>query len=202
MAIRRNELVLIVLLALVGASVWRTVSVEQDKRRLGKAYEDAQQAIQELSTERAHLNEELTSARATVEDQAGNLANFQQELAGVQARLDRTLGDIAALQQEHEALRQTNATLSVQMASLAAEKQELQAKLSNLRELKLAIREVKQKISAERWASWRARAEAQRRADEEQLASGNRGFVVRNGVSTLGEAPRLHVHVLEPQAAQ
>lgn len=188
------------LLVIVAGSLWRTVSVEQEKSRLADEYAKAQQLVNQLSQERAHLNQELAETRETVETQTGDIASLQQELKGVQDQLDRTLGEIASLQQEHAKLRNDNASLSTQLASLQLEKQQLEARLSSLKELRLAIRDVKRKMWVQRWASWRARIEAQKQADQQALASGNRGFVVRNGASTLGTSPQLHVHVLEPQS--
>jgi len=200
MAIRRGQALVIGLLVIVAGSLWRTVSVEQEKGRLAEEYTKAQQLVNELSQERAHLNQELVNTRQAVESQTGDIANLQQELKAVQDHLDRTLGEIASLQQEHAKLRSDNASLSTQLASLQLEKQQLEARLSSLKELKLAIRDVKRKMWERRWASWRERIEAQKRADQQALASGNRGFVVRNGASTLGTTPQMHVHVLEPQS--
>ena len=51
----------------------------------------------------------------------------------------------------------------------------------------------------ERLAGWRAHIEASKIADQEQLAVGNRGFIVRQGTPTLGSRNQLQVRVLEPQ---
>ena len=91
-----------------------------------------------------------------------------------------------------------NTQLTAQLAAAKAEKAALEAKLSSIKELKLAIRDVRRKLWNERWADYRALAQARREQDQEQLASGNRGFVVKQGRSTLGSSPRLQVHVLEP----
>ena len=200
MAMKRHQILLLLLVILMGTSVWRQVSVEREKRKIDAAYQEAQSTIQELSSERAQLNQELTTTRQTVEDQAGNISNMQQELKTVQDRLDKTLAEIASLQQEHQQLRQANSSLTTQLSSVMQEKQQLEAMHSDLRELRLAIRDVKDKMWQQRWAAWRARVDAQKRADQEQLANGNRGFVVRAGASTLGASPRLHVHVLEPNS--
>jgi chromosome segregation ATPase len=200
MAIRRGQVLVIGLLVVVAASLWRTTSVEQEKRQIAAEYAKAQQLVNDLSQERAHLNEELSGTKETVESQAGDISSLQEELKVVQEQLDQTISEMASLQQEHAKLRQENSSLSTQMASLQLEKQQLEARLSSLKELRVAIRDVKRKMWEQRWASWRARVEAQKRADQEALASGNHGLVVRNGASTLGTSPQMHVHVLEPQS--
>ena len=201
MAERRGRIVLVILAVVTALSLLRTVSVDQQKRRLSNEYRQAQQAIQNLSKERAHLSDELTGAKGTIEGQAGQLSNLQHELDDVQARLDKTVNEIATLQQEHEQLRAQNTTLSTQLSSAIAERQQLEYKLSSLKELRLAIRDVKRKIWQERWAAWYVHVEAQKHVDEERLASGNRGYLVRDGKSTLASSTstKLQVHVLEPQ---
>jgi chromosome segregation ATPase len=197
-------MILAVLALLLVASLWRTVSVEREKRQVAQGYEEVRQLVQELTEERDHLSGELLAARQTVEDQAGNLATLQQEFASVQARLDETVTQIASLQRDYEELEQRNTSLASQLQAAVAEKEQLQAKLSSLKELRLAIRNVKQQLRTERWAAWgtwwREQAQRVREADQVRLVSGNRGYVVKQGKSTLGVTPRLHVHVLEPQS--
>ena len=204
MASRRGRIVLVILLIVVVASVWRNVLVERDKRQLAKAYGQAQQMIKELGDERAKLNDELSNARQTVESQASDLSNLGQELKSVQHRLNGTMAELASLQREHEQLRSQHSSLESQLSSMTAEKERLQAKLSSLKDLRLAIRDVTRKIRDQRWAAWRAhlqeRLESAKEADRQRFASGNHGYVVREGKSTLGASPRLHVHVLEPQS--
>ena len=198
MAARRGRVILIALLTALAVSLWRTVSVERDKRALSHSYEQAQQLVAQLTQERTHLNTELTEAKQTVETQAGSLSNLELELGNVQAKLTTAATQIASLQHEHEQMRGQNASLTARLDSAMADKAALEARLSSLKELKLAIRDVRQKLWNERWADFRARVYAQRERDQEQLASGNRGFVVKQGRSTLGSSPRLQVHVLEP----
>ena len=140
----------------------------------------------------------LTEAKQTVETQAGSLSNLELELANVQAKLTAAATQIASLQREQEQMRGQNTSLTARLDSAMTEKAALEARLSSLKELKLAIRDVRRKLWNERWADFRARVQAQLEKDQEQLASGNRGFVVKQGRSTLGSSPRLQVHVLEP----
>ena len=178
---------------LFAASVWRMVVVDRERHRMTVAYEQAQQALKQLEVERSHLNDELVNAHQTIEKQTGDMANLQEELKDLGARVAQTTTELTALQREHEQLRRTN-------ASLASEKQQLEAKLSSIKELKLAIREVKRRMSDERWAAWRAHVQALKAADQQRLASGNRGYLVRGGVPTMGSRTKLEVHVLEPQS--
>ena len=200
MATPRTRIAVLVL-ALLVVSLWRAVAVEREKRQVTEAYQRAHQLVTQLAQERDHLNQELVGANHTVEAQAGDLKNLQQELKSVQQRLEETVTEIASLQREHQTLHQENAVLATELGTVKTEKQQLEAKLSSLKELRLAIHDVKRKMSTERWAAWRAQRERLKVEDQERLASGNRGYLVREGTSTLSAAgPRLHVHVLEPQS--
>ena len=199
---QRGRWILIVLAVFTVGSLWRTFVVERDKRAISAQYNEAQQLAAQLAAERDHLNQELGEARHEMEGQAGEMGNLKQELTSMQEQLDQTVGQLTSIQREHEALRQEHTSMTAQLASMAEEKEALEAKLSSLRELRLAIRSVKQKIRDEQWAAWRAHVEESKRADQEKLASGNRGYVMRDGATTLGShaaTPRMNVHVLEPQ---
>jgi chromosome segregation ATPase len=197
---RRGRIALTVIGLIAFASLFKAVSAERDKRRLADAYEEAQQLVQQLSDERSQLSTQLANVRQTVEEQAGDLASLQQELTGVQQRLDQALVQVASLRQEQDQLREQNATLVEDLALTQSERDQLEARMSSLKELKLAIRDVKRKLRAERWASWQEHIRVSKVADQQELADGNRGLVVRNGKTTLGAAAvRMHVHVLEPQ---
>ena len=197
---RTRILLLACLTLLVGASLWRTIAVEREKRQLAEAYARAHQLVAQLAEERNHLSDEFASASHAVEMQAGDLQNIQHELKSVQQRLNETMIEIASLQREHEMMRQENAALTTELDSTKTEKQRLEAKLSSLKELRLAMRDVTRKMRTERWLAWRANVERMKDEDRERLASGNRGYLVRDGASTMAASPRLHVHVLEPQS--
>ena len=197
---RQGRLVLAILVVATLVSLGRAVMVEREKRRIAANYEQAQQMVSQLTDEQQRLTDELSTARKTMESQAGDLAGLRLELRGVQDRLDQTVVELASLQREHEQLRQEKSSMVSELSAITSEKEELARRLSSLQELRLAIREVKRKMSDERWAAWRAHVEELKEADREQLAKGNRGFVVHAGRSTLGATPRLHVQVLEPQS--
>lgn len=186
MAARRGRVILGGLVALVIAAVWRTVTLEREQRRLTTAYEQAQRTVQQLEGE-------LAGAREIIEHQATEFAGLQDELQSAQHQLEATRADLAGLQRDYARLRVAHTTLT-------AEKTALEAKLSDLTQLKLAVRDLKQKIHRERWAAWSQRIQVQREADQQRLASGNRGYLLRDGHPTLRFETKLRVHVLEPQS--
>lgn len=193
MASGRRRLLFIGLAVLAIASLWRAAAVEGEKRRLAEAHAKIQHAMNELEDERNRLTGQLAEARQTLGERTDDLSRFTLELQQAQRQL-------ASLQREHEELLAHDRSMSDQVSALTTEKQELEAKLSSVKELRLAIRDLTRKVWQERWAVWRGRLRAHRHADQDRLLAGNRGYVVRDGASTLGESPRVHVHVLEPQA--
>ena len=198
MALRRGRVILAIALVLLGLSVWRTMSLQSAHQKLSTSYEEARQALMSLQSERARLSQELAQAKQTVSEKTEDLSGLEQELGTVKAQLDQTLTELTGLQQEHARLQQTASTMQSRLEATETAKRQLEAKLSDIKQLKLAMRDVRRKIWSERWASWRSRALVSRSADRE-LAAGNRGYVVRQGVSTLGTKTQLRVQVLDVQ---
>ena len=200
MAVRQRRLLVFGLVFVAVASLWRMVSVEREKRRLAKEHEQVQQMVKQLEAEKGRLDAELTEARRMIEQQSGEITGLQEGVRGTQARLDTTVVKLAQLQREYDVLLQGNESVKHQLSAVIAEKQELEAKFSSLKGLQLAIRDVKRKIWNARWAAWHLQIQTQRKADQGQLALGNRGYLVRDGMPTSVAGPKMHVHVLEPQS--
>ncbi len=200
MAIRPSRLILAALAVVAVASLWRAVVVEREKQAIAKAYAEAHELAQQLGAERAQLSEQLEQTQGQLEAETAAREELNQHLASVQEKLDATTGQLSSLQQQFAQLEETNSGLTTQLGAVTTEKQELEARLSSLKELKLAIREVKQKMHWDRLEARRLRIVAFEELDQEALTTGNRGFVVRHGTPTIGAASKLRVHVLQPEA--
>lgn len=199
MASPRTRFLLAGLVMLTVASLWRAGAAERERLRMSKAHAQAQHMVNELRQEHLRLSDELVAARQTIAQQTGDITGLRQEVDMAQARLNRAVAEVASLQRDVEQAREDNESLAGQLSVTMTQRQQLEAKLSSIKGLRLAIRELKNHLRRERWASWRHRLQAFRNVDEDRLASGNRGYVVREGTSTLGVSPRMQVHVLEPQ---
>ena len=160
---------------------------------MASAYEQAQQTLAQLEVERAQLSQELSGAHQTIEKQNGEMTSLQESLKDLGTRLAQTTTELTSLQQDYQQLRSSHETLMT-------EKQQLEAKLSSIKELKLAILDVKRQMWNRRLAAWRAHIQAMKEADRERLASGNRGYLVRGGIPTFSPRTKLQVRVLEPQS--
>ena len=189
---RTGQLVLWVLVIGLLVTGALAVMAGRDRHRLTTA-------LTQLEAERTQLSEELAAAHQTVESQTTDLAHLQAELASLQASLEDAELEVRRLQVEQASLQQANEGLSARLDVAQQENQAIEARLSSLKELKLAIREMKRKLWRQRWQAWLDRVQIARTKEHDQLVQGNRGFVIRNGIPTLGSVTKLQVRVLEPQ---
>ncbi len=184
----RTRTVVWCLAAALAVSALAAVKLGMDRHQLADEYAQA-------NADLAQLNEQMGNAQATIADQGDQLTGLSTELARIHREMD-------ALQGELQVLHASNHSLQQQLALTTQEKQALQAKLSSVKELKLALRDVRAKIWHERWHAMVAQFQRRRPTlarDDAQFAQGNRGFVVRDGMPTLGSVTKLQVRVLEPQ---
>ena len=197
---RRGRTIVTVMAILVIGSLWRTVSVEQKTRQVSKAYQEVQVRVERLQAERGDLRESLLGSRTTTKGQADDLLTLQQEFLSVQKELDEALGEVVSLRREYDRLHNENQSLTTRLSSVTEEHEQLQGRFSSLTELRLAIREVKHKLWTDRWARWlEPWKERRHRQRVDTTVTGNGGYVVKQGKSTLGDSPTMHVRVLEPQ---
>ena len=193
-----------VLIVLIGVVALAIVAIkgELDKRKLSADYVKAQTTVRQLENDWVRLNQELSEARQTVETQSSDLSQLHGQFEQIQARLAQTEGEVTQLRADYAKLQDTSTDLSDQLALATKEREALQSKLSSVHELKLALRDLRQKVWKQRWQAWLDHIQAQRQGAATQLAQGNRGYVVRNGASTLNAATpstRLQVRVLDPE---
>ena len=190
-----TRLVVTGLVLLSGASLWRSSSLEHQKRRLEREYAEARQLLSQVESERARLHEEFLVTSEAFEGQTRVLQEAKTEL-------DQTASRLTALQREHDALRERHVSLASELDTLRRDHQQLQAQMTSMQSLRLSMKELKPQLREQRQAALAMRTREKKAADEERLALGNRGYIVRGGVSTLakGNSVRLHVHVLDPQS--
>jgi chromosome segregation ATPase len=201
---RIGRIALAVLVVGLIASWVMTYRTDHDNRRLSAALDQAHTSIVELESERQRLEQELAQASETVQGQDVKIGLLQAELTDLEGLFTDAEQEIGRLQAEQSAMLARNQDLTNEFALADQERTEMRTKLSSVKELKLAIKSVRRELRQQRRQVWLAKIEAQRARDQQLVASGNRGFVVRNGASTLAASPRLRtrlqVRVLEPQA--
>jgi chromosome segregation ATPase len=99
-----------------------------------------------------------------------------EQLQNLQAELEDTKNELNVANKKLGSLEKVN-------LALVEEKENLQTKLSSIKELKNAIRMVKLQIHQQKVARYLANKKMQKEVDAQQLASGNRGYMVKDGRS-------------------
>jgi len=200
---RLGRVIVVLSVLAVAASTWYAFSVRQEQHRLQAAHEQTARMLQDLQLERAKLNEDLAGLSeellGTRED-LKDLPVLEEEVRGLKQALDGHQEELNALRSQYEDLRAAERTLRTRFDDIAEEKAALEQKLNTAEGLKRALREFRTRIRAEREAAKRASIQQAHEQDAAALAAGNRGLVVRQGVSTL-RASRVgvRVHPVEPQ---
>ena len=131
--------------ALLGAVLISTglaLGNELAKRRAVANYQQARALLSQVQQQRDQLSQQLDGARQSLQEQTGRLAQLQTDLSQAEQEVSRLQSDYARLQQ-------TNTTLAEQLAATVQTKAALEAKLSSVKSLKLAIRDLRR-------TQWRA----------------------------------------------
>ena len=151
------------------------------------------------------LTGQLAKTQDTIAGQTDQITSLEADLNDLETQLTQAEQDVTRLQVEQAGFRRSNAQLAQQVAQLTQDNDAMRAKLSSIQDLKAAIRQVKAQLRGEQWQRWLARVQARRIEDQVRLSQGNRGYLVRDRVSTVASTvadkagAKLHVRVLEPQ---
>lgn len=109
------------------------------------------------------------------------IAQLDAKLLAAEKTIDKLSNDVLVLGQDNLKLKEESFNLKAQAQQLLQEKEKLEARLSSLKELKIAIREVKVKIHRENVEKLKARIKRLKELDEQKLAEGNQGFIIKEG---------------------
>lgn len=141
--------------------------IHQIEVEYGKRVDELDKVI----IEKEQVEHELVEAEAQLTAIEQNLVQAQAQLS-ILGNRDKTIAERVA------ALVESRQVLEKRVTLLALEKETLQKKLDSLPALKQAIKELKEKQQQEKQSQVKRR-------DQQLLAAGNRGFVVRGGETTL-----------------
>ncbi len=193
--LRRVLTVLLVIVAIVGlAMLWwenrqiatelkttqRQLETEETLRQEAEsALEVKQQEVETLAHEKQALGDELEQVRVSLAQSGEELEAAKERLTALETYNLNLAKDVALL-------TQTKATLESQVKEIAQERQRLEERLHSLTELRKAIREVKHEMHAKKVTE-------RRKQDQEDLETGNRGYLVFQQQSTLGSRVKIQV---------
>ena len=140
-----------------------------------------QDLIVQQKKEKIWLQEELKTTRGELAKTSRDLRTCHGKLGFVNKKISVLRVSNAALIMAREGLErkigtlwEEKRTMEAKLRSLWEEKRTMEAKLRSLSELKKAIREAKLEIRKEK-------TRQQKEADKWETASGNRGFLIKDG---------------------
>lgn len=184
----RYGLVTATIVAATVIVVLQYVRTERTKEKLAYVQQALSEAEMELSQEKkiaAVREKRLIQVLSEREFLEVALEKLKGELGEVKAILDETKAKLAHSEEEGATLvrkvielEQLKESLTGQITEIRKEKEILEAKLNSIKELKKTIRDLK------RTAAY-AKMEKQMEEDAEELIKGNRGYLWRDGYSTM-----------------
>jgi len=130
--------------------------------------------------------EQLTSAEIQYYRIAQELTDYQNQINTLNQKITALEGNNAELSKEKQDLEQ-------KLVDLEKEKQLIEARLHSLKGLKQAIRQVKIEMHEQKIKLYLARKAQQEELDAQELAMGNRGFLIKGAQSTY--KPKIRIEV-------
>ena len=186
-------------LALASAVVALWVrSLQWENRQLQAIVEQRNMVINQLAQEETQLKGDLATAQQHLADTASEVARLDQLAQGFGQQVAQLSGQVTQVQQSYDQVRQEREELLQRVLDLETERMLLMRRLSSIDELRLAIREAIETRKNERQAHWLSLVRTQQLADAQELANGNRGYMVRDGRPTMNTATVL-IRVHDPE---
>ena len=136
------------------------------------------------------LSQEITGLKDTLTQSKENLVQLETDFQASQKAIEVLSSEFSLVKAENTALRDQIQGLELDIGQAKVEKEQLRARLSSIDALKKAIKELRQKTRL-------AKKQVQQRiAAKEKIISGNNGFLVKNGKSTLSGTIKIEVEPL------
>jgi len=142
---------------------------------------NTQDLLVQQKKEKIWLQEELKTSRGELADTNRNLRTCQGKLDFVNKKISVLRGSNAALSSSNAALIIARQGLEYKIVTLQEEKRIVEARIHSLGELKKAIRQVKIEMKGDRIKQHKERIRQQEEMDKWETASGNRGFLIKDG---------------------
>lgn len=146
------------------------------------------------------FDSEFSRVKNELRESQNQITLVEREKSSIREQLELTRSRLArattGLRLALEKIKSGNEKIAVLTKSLSAlfnEKMRIEAKLHSLKDLKDAIRQVKLEIRQQKLHELAARKKLQQEIDAAKLALGNRGYIVKNGVSRYRTLVKIEV---------
>jgi chromosome segregation ATPase len=177
--------IFVLLLTITIFSVYKYVSALKEKYELLNALNEIKQQVQVLENDKQNLSLELEKEKQLANKLSEQNAGLKDNLRASITRLTRLFTDAENTQKSLEDMRAQfsllkaeNTVLKDQTAQMSSENESMKAKLSSVSEMKKAIREFRKQMG-------KVGKEIKHQVNANQVAEGNRGFVIKDGQPTL-----------------
>ncbi len=142
-------------------------------------------ALEQATDKEKDLQKALSQENSTLKDELkANTDKFTQldaDFHNAQKTIEQLTLQIALSQAENTALKEEKNKLTEEFTQASQERDALKAKLSSIRELRKAIKELRKQIR-------QAKVKIKEIIQERRVIEGNRGFLIKNGVTTYNTA--------------
>jgi uncharacterized protein (DUF3084 family) len=146
------------------------------------------------------IHAQLSSVLSELESERQEKQILRLELEATNAKLKGAIFELKLVNRKLSTSKKVNLSLMKikhdlegQIETLKAENQIITAKLHSLKELKKQIHQVKLEIHEQNYQRYLAKKQVQKEIDAQELSKGNRGFLIRNGLSTFNTVVRIEV---------
>ena len=136
----------------------------------------------------------LLDEKAKKELLQSNLTKKDQELQDAHNELGLVKQKLSSSEKNGAQLEKIKQELDARILALESEKKTIEAKLHSLAELRKMVRQVKVEMHEQAVQRELTQEKLQQEIDAQKLASGNRGFMVRNSESTYKSSIRIEVN--------
>jgi len=209
-AVLRNILILL-LLAITVFSVFKYVSVLNEKDELSNTLNQVKKQITALEKEKQNLLETLKKEKEIQQKLAERNSELKENLKAGKIRLTKLFRDVrekqrsieqlnskppilktenTALDDKNKALADKVDKLKAKLRQVSQENESLKAKLSSIAELKKALRELKIQVRKVSKVSTEIKPKTQ---EYKKIVEGNRGFLLKDGKLTYPARVRIEV---------
>jgi chromosome segregation ATPase len=163
------------------------VNLEEKKGEISVLQNEKQGLLQEVGKEK-ELNQRLAQKNALLKDnlKAGRdrLAHLFVEYDRAQEGVERLNSEVAILKAENAAVRAEGDKLKLELAQAGQENEKLNGRLNSVAELKKAIHELRTKKNSPSVEI--KKIEVKKKPTTETELTGNRGYIIKDGVPFPG----------------
>ena len=192
---RQGGILLLALLLLVLSvfSLSRYAPILKAKQELERQNQEARAQLLKLRSDLDSLADRLEGQkvvnqemRTENDDLRVNIAKLQEDLSITNEQLELLTSSLLVLNRENASIEEDRLILSERLEKILQDNKNILVKIGSVKELQVMIKEIRKQMSENKML-------LRERLDEQALAEGNKGFVIKNGETTY--PPKVHIEV-------